>query len=122
LSDPEASPELRQVSWLRLAFAEELRAVGQARLAGLVGWHSARGQPVWWDHYRVGDLSDEDLIDDGSALGGLVEPTAVGTVKRSTIWRYPFPPQDTKAGEDAYDVDTTRGSPRSWASTRRPVG
>jgi predicted RecB family nuclease len=90
------------------ALVDELLASGQALLAGLVGWHRREGKPQWWDFYRVGDLADDELVRDGAALGGLGAPVSRGELpspQRSTLWRYAFPPQDTKVSSAAADVD-----------------
>ncbi len=89
--------------------AERLRAAGRPLLAGLVQWHRREGRPQWWDIFRLSDLTDDELIGDSSALGGLSTPGPVGADKRSTLWRYTFPPQDTKVGDAVLDVDTADG-------------
>jgi len=91
------------------ALAGELRGAGHPLLAGLVGWHRREAKPQWWDFYRVGDLTDEQLVADSAALGELGDPVSQGPLPRparSTVWRYPFPPQDTKVHGTAVDVDS----------------
>jgi len=89
--------------------AERLRDGGHPLLAGLVGWHRREAKPQWWDFYRVGDLTDEQLVADSAALGELGDPVSLGPLPkpaRSTLWRYRFPPQDTKVRGTAVDVDS----------------
>jgi predicted RecB family nuclease len=91
------------------AIVDELRDAGQLLMAGLVGWHRREGRPQWWDFYRCSDLTDDALVRDSAALGELGAPELIRVLPkpaRSTIYRYPFPPQDTKVREQAYDVDT----------------
>ncbi len=91
------------------ALAAELREAGHHLLAGLVGWHRRESKPQWWDFYRLGALTDDELVADSAALGDLGEPVSRGPLPRpakSTIWRYSFPPQDTKVKGSAVDVDT----------------
>jgi predicted RecB family nuclease len=90
------------------ALADRLLDQGHTLMAGLVGWHRREQRPAWWDVYRVEDLDDDELVDDGSAIGELGAPVWVRDVKRSQVNRYPFPPQDTKVrvGDDALDVDS----------------
>ncbi len=94
------------------ALADRLRGAGQDLLAGLVGWHRREDRPRWWEFFRVGELDDEMLIEDGSTIGGVSEPARVGEVKSSFLWRYDFEPQDCKlsVGSGAIDVDEPHGS------------
>lgn len=105
LSDEELAEHL---------LAERLRDAGQPLLADLVQWHRREMRPQWWEVFRLEDLEDDELVDDGSAIGELSAPEYVGDVKRSKLWRYEFPPQDCKlsVGRDTLDVDlhTSAGS------------
>jgi uncharacterized protein len=87
--------------------AERLREAGQPLLAGLVGWHRREERPKWWEFFRVGDLDDEMLVEDGATIGGLSAPQRVGEIKKSWLWRYDFEPQECKlsVGDQAVDVD-----------------
>lgn len=68
----------------------------QARwlMAQMLEWHRREDKSTWWEYYRLCDLSDDELIEDRSALGGLVYLGGVDETKRSIIHRYQFPPQD----------------------------
>jgi predicted RecB family nuclease len=104
-----ASEALSAAEAVEAALALELEQAGQPLLAGLVGWHRREGKPQWWDFYRLGALTDDELIRDSAALGEVSEPILQRVLPPpllSTIWRYKFPPQDTKVRGDAYDVDT----------------
>src|ERR1035437_7843486 len=107
LKDGTASDEASAAEQAEGALAERLREAGQPLLAGLVGWHRREDRPKWWEFFRVGDLDDETLVEDGSTLGGLSAPVQVGEVKASLLWRYDFEPQDCKlsVGNGAHDVD-----------------
>jgi predicted RecB family nuclease len=90
------------------AVIDELQRDGRLLLAGLVGWHRREARPQWWDYYRVSDLTDDQLVRDSAALGELGAPVSTGPMPkpaRSTVWRYPFPPQDTKVRAVAVAVD-----------------
>jgi uncharacterized protein len=103
-SEPQSRSEAAEA-----ALVEQLRLAGRPLLAGLVGWHRREARPQWWDFYRVGDLTDDELVRDGAALGELGTPVSNGALpkpKRSTVWRYLFPPQDTKVHGTAVDVDS----------------
>ena len=100
--------------------AGQLVAAGQQLLAGLVGWHRREDKQAWWDYYRTETMTAEELMEDRKAIGGLGDPVAVDTVKRSTIWRYPFPPQEVEFRTDQAATDTAvsgDGSGRAPAGT-----
>jgi uncharacterized protein len=102
------SESLTRAEATEAALVEELGA-GRPLLAGLIGWHRREARPQWWDFYRVGDLTDDELVRDGAALGELGTPVSRGPMPkpaRSTLWRYAFPPQDTKVHGTAVDVDS----------------
>ncbi|WP_040339814.1 TM0106 family RecB-like putative nuclease [Candidatus Blastococcus massiliensis] len=90
--------------------AARLREAGHELLGDLVGWHRREDRPAWWEVYRLQDLDAEELERDGTALGGLTYVGYLGPQKRSHLYEYSFPAQDTKvsAGEDALDVDTAK--------------
>lgn len=88
-----------------------LEGADQFLLAGLVGWHRRESRPAWWDMFRVEDLDEEGLVDDGSTIGlgtAARPPEHVGDIARSRLWQYTFEPQDCKlaVGKAACDVDT----------------
>jgi uncharacterized protein len=96
------------------ALVEKLTSRSFPLLAGLVGWHRREENAQWWDFFRLGALADEELVDDTAAIGRLGEPECPRVLPppaRSTVWHYPFPPQDTKlrAHDSAVDVDTREG-------------
>jgi predicted RecB family nuclease len=67
----------------------------QARwlLANLLDWNRREEKSSYWEYFRLCDLSDAELQEDKTALGGLEYLGPVGEVKRSTVHRYQFPPQ-----------------------------
>jgi hypothetical protein len=48
----------------------------------LIGANRREEKSAWWDYFRLRDLSDDELQDDGSALGGV---TRIGEMGRSAI-------------------------------------
>ncbi|TFV58995.1 UNVERIFIED_ORG: TM0106 family RecB-like putative nuclease [Bacillus sp. AZ43] len=105
---PDAKVTEAQAAELELA--GRLHEAGHGLLGDLVGWHRREDRPAWWEVYRLQDLDAEELERDGTALGGLMFERYVGPEKRSHLYEYSFPVQDTKvsAGEDALDVDTAK--------------
>jgi uncharacterized protein len=76
--ETEWSPEHR-ASWL---------------LAQMLEYHRREDKTAWWEYFRQCDLSDNELIEDKNALGGLTYVGPVDQVKRSIVHRYRFPTQD----------------------------
>src|SRR5216684_3347745 len=82
----------------------------QARwiLANTLDFHWREDKCVWWEYYRLRELSDEELRDERAALAGLeFLETVPSTSKRKgtlPIHRYRFPAQDTdiRGGEDVH--------------------
>src|SRR5205823_3229564 len=77
-------------------------------LGDLVQWHRREARPGWWEFFSRGDLEDEQLVEDRTAVGGLAAPVEIGAEKRSKLYGWAFPPQDAKlsVSKRAFDVDT----------------
>jgi predicted RecB family nuclease len=103
----EASEWARRVEAIRarltqgLAVDPERRTPGEnARqlLADLVDWHRRDAKPGWWEYFRVRGLTEEELIDDSSPIGGLGPEECKGRVpgprSRSDRYEYSFPAQE----------------------------
>ncbi|MBC7559222.1 MAG: ribonuclease H-like domain-containing protein, partial [Dermatophilaceae bacterium] len=107
VKDGAAGDDASAAEQAEAALADRLRDAGQALLAGLVGWHRREDRPRWWEFFRVGDLDDEMLVEDGSTIGGVSAPVQAGEVKSSFLWRYDFEPQECKlsVGSGAIDVN-----------------
>ncbi|SEP28596.1 TM0106 family RecB-like putative nuclease [Trujillonella endophytica] len=91
-----------------LALVERLQDGGHALLGDLVQWHRREARPGWWEFFSRGELEDEQLVEDRTALGGLAGGAEIGTEKRSKLYEFTFPAQDTKlsVGSKAFDVAT----------------
>ena len=78
-------------------------------LAQLLEWHWRETKAVWWEYYRLLDLSDEELIDERNAIANLEYVSRIDEVGRgSVIDRYRFPHQETKlrAGAEVLSHET----------------
>lgn len=64
-------------------------------LANTADWHRRENKSVWWEHFRLRDLSVEELLEERSSVSGLVFDTTVGGTARAPIHRYCFPNQET---------------------------
>lgn len=69
-------------------------------LANIIDFHRREKKAVWWEHFRLADLSAEDLLEERAALSGLVFVKATGGTAKAPIHRYRFPPQDTELRGD----------------------
>ncbi len=80
----------------------------QARwiLAHSLDWHRRELKSVWWEYFRLADLSAEDLLDERAGVAGLEFVANVGGTARAPVHRYRFPPQETelRGGESLYSV------------------
>ena len=57
---------------------------------------------MWWEYFRLADLTEEDMMDERAGLSGLDFLRPVGGTAKAPIHRYKFPPQETelRGGED----------------------
>jgi predicted RecB family nuclease len=77
--------------------ANERTAEQQARwlLASLLDWHGREKKAVWWEYFRLRDLSADDLLHERDGLAGLEFITQVGGTAKAPVHRYKFAIQDT---------------------------
>ncbi|MBV9573292.1 MAG: TM0106 family RecB-like putative nuclease, partial [Acidobacteriales bacterium] len=80
-------------------------------LAQMLEWHRREEKSFWWEYFKLRGMSDDELQEDKKALGGLKYQTAVASIKRSTVYRYTFPPQehDIHLGREVRDPRTEKG-------------
>ncbi len=74
-------------------------------LGALLDWHRRQARPQWWEYFDRLGRTDAELQVEGTALAGLSPAEHVGTVKRSSLWRMTFPPQDTSVTPGTRWVD-----------------
>jgi predicted RecB family nuclease len=79
-NDPEQRNQEQGARWL---------------LANLLDWHRRELKSEWWEFYRLGELSDEELLDEKSALSGLRHIERVGIRRNIVTDRYTFEKQET---------------------------
>ena len=65
-------------------------------LAQLLEWHRREDKAIWWEYFRLIDLSDEELLDERVVISGLRFVERVAHVKRSFVDRYSYPSQETE--------------------------
>ena len=94
-ADPEERDEDQQARWL---------------LANILDWHRREDKAVWWEYFRLADLSAEDLLDEGAGLSGLAFQGNAGGTAKAPVHRYSFAPQETelRGGEDLRNLGGAR--------------
>ena len=63
-------------------------------LSNLLEWHRREEKSVWWERYRLEELSDEELQDERAAISGLEFLEEVPA--RGVVHRYRFPAQESE--------------------------
>lgn len=83
---------------------------GRWILANLLDYHRREEKSVWWELFRLADLSAEDLLDERAGLSGLIYIGDAGGTARAPIHRYSFPPQETelRGGENLHNLGGAR--------------
>ncbi|SDI24866.1 MULTISPECIES: TM0106 family RecB-like putative nuclease [Bradyrhizobium] len=76
---------------------EERSAEQHARwlLAFMLDWHGREKKAVWWEYFRLRDLSAEDLLHERAGLADLAYVEQAGGTAKAPIHRYRFALQDT---------------------------
>ena len=64
-------------------------------LANLLDWHRRGSKADWWEYFRLKDLTEEDLLDERSALSGLHFVERLGVKGKIPTDRYLFEKQET---------------------------
>jgi uncharacterized protein len=64
----------------------------------LLDFHRRAAKPEWWAMFSRMEMSEEDLLDDGECLAGLIPDAAEPPrpEKRSIVYTYRFPEQESK--------------------------
>lgn len=63
-------------------------------LASLLDWHRREDKAVWWEYFRLLDLTDDQLLDEPKAVAGLQFVCDLGKVDRSVGQRYQYQAQE----------------------------
>jgi uncharacterized protein len=93
-------------------------------LAQMLEYHRREDKSSWWEYFRHCGLSDDELLEDKNALGGLTYVGPVDQVKQSIVHQYSFPLQDhaidranaihdpktKKAAGTVYSIDDHNGT------------
>jgi hypothetical protein len=79
-ADPEQRSEEEAARWL---------------MATLLDWHRRESKAECWEYFRLKALTDEDLLEERSALSGLSFLKRLGSARNIPTDRYSFPNQET---------------------------
>lgn len=83
--DPEARSNGQQSQWI---------------LANILDWHRRESKAVWWEYFRLRDLSADELMDERAGLSGLAFVGVVPGTGKTPVHRYSFAQQDTDIRAD----------------------
>ncbi len=76
----------------------------------LLDFHRRADKPSWWSMFARQEMTEEELIEDPEAIGGLVADPQLPPVteKQSLVYTYRYPEQEfkLKAGDDCQRSDT----------------
>lgn len=79
-------------------------------LAAIVEFHDREEKVVWWEKFRLQDLSVDELAEEPQALIGLEEvPNEEGDTALTRRYRYPEQFLELKGGENVYRLDAEEG-------------
>jgi predicted RecB family nuclease len=78
---------------LRDDWTEEQAA--RSLLANLLDWHRREDKAEWWEFFRLGELSDDELLDEKAAISGLRLEQRIGMEGKLPVDRYRFVSQET---------------------------
>jgi predicted RecB family nuclease len=64
-------------------------------LAFMLDWHGREKKAVWWEYFRLRDLSSDDLLHERAGLADVTFLQQVGGTTKAPVHRYRFAFQDT---------------------------
>ncbi|NYF53914.1 uncharacterized protein HDF12_004313 [Edaphobacter lichenicola] len=67
---------------------------GRWLLSNLLDWHRREAKADWWEFFRLGDLTEEELVDERGAISGLNFQSTFSVSKQIPTDIYSFPRQD----------------------------
>jgi len=75
-------------------------------LANILDWHRRENKAMWWEYFRMSDLTAEDLLDERKGLADLSFIESVGGTAKAPIHKYKFRPQETdiRGGEQVVNI------------------
>lgn len=80
----------------RLGIEQENAPIPHTRLSHLLEFHNREAKPQWWAMFDRQTQFEDELIEDAECLAGLEQVGEPYPEKRSFIYTYTFPTQETK--------------------------
>jgi predicted RecB family nuclease len=73
-------------------------------LGNMLDWYRSENKATWWEYFRLRKLSDEELLEERTAVAGLEFTGIRQNINRSVIDRYTYPFQECglKKGDKLY--------------------
>ena len=68
---------------------------GRWLLSNLIDWHRREAKVDWWEYFRLKDLTEEDLLEERSAISGLEMLQTIEVARNIPTDRYKFEKQET---------------------------
>ncbi|MCA9406454.1 MAG: TM0106 family RecB-like putative nuclease [Candidatus Omnitrophica bacterium] len=64
-------------------------------LANILDWHRRENKSMWWEYFRMRELTSEDLLDERKGLAELTYIECTGGTPKAPVHKYSFRPQET---------------------------
>lgn len=81
---------------------------GRYILAHMLDWYRREDKSIWWDYYRILELTPDELLEEKNAISFLQYTGRNFPEKKSTVYEYRFPPQEAELKKDK-NVDNQEG-------------
>ncbi|MDW3180009.1 MAG: TM0106 family RecB-like putative nuclease [Acidimicrobiia bacterium] len=79
-------------------------------LAQLLQWHAREERVDWWEHFDRLSMTDEELIDNSVAIGGMKFIGMGDPIRQSVVFRYQVPPQELRLKRGVQVINPANGS------------
>lgn len=83
---------------------------GRYLLANMLDWYRREEKSIWWEYYRLLELTPEELLEEKNAISFLHYRGKNFAEKRSTVYEYHFQPQEAELKKDK-PVTNQEGKP-----------
>ncbi|MEI7759479.1 MAG: TM0106 family RecB-like putative nuclease [Thermoleophilia bacterium] len=106
---PERAEEAARKEVLRAALLATDDGA-HALAAHLLDYHRRERKPVYWALFDKADFTEEQLLEDSTAIAGLERAGKPRPEKRSVVYTFTYPAQEQKVSDKPYDHATLRSA------------